>query len=132
MKAQLLTHAGGIVFKNQSKGRAYLVVQAKRAPNQWIFPKGHIEPGETAEEAALREVREEAGVCAKVIEPLGVLDLPEGGLAMFLMVFEASIDQIEDRQIFWCSYEQARTLLSFPESRELLDKVHVWIGERAI
>jgi len=41
------------------------------SPNQWGFPGGHIEPGETPEQAALREVEEETGVRARLVRKLG-------------------------------------------------------------
>jgi 8-oxo-dGTP pyrophosphatase MutT (NUDIX family) len=40
----------------------------------WSLPKGHIEAGETAEEAAVREVEEETGIIASVRAPLGSID----------------------------------------------------------
>jgi 8-oxo-dGTP pyrophosphatase MutT (NUDIX family) len=51
-----------------------LLVTSKRNPKRWIFPKGHIEKGETAEAAALREAREEAGIVSKPVGPAGVLE----------------------------------------------------------
>jgi 8-oxo-dGTP pyrophosphatase MutT (NUDIX family) len=56
------THAGGIVFQETEEERLYLLVRPRLSGNEWVFPKGHIEPGESPEQAALREVREEAGV----------------------------------------------------------------------
>lgn len=41
---------------------------------KWSLPKGHIEPGETAEEAAVREVEEETGIVSQVVSALGTID----------------------------------------------------------
>jgi 8-oxo-dGTP pyrophosphatase MutT (NUDIX family) len=40
----------------------------------WSLPKGHIEDGETIEETAVREVKEETGISAHVLRPLGSID----------------------------------------------------------
>lgn len=48
-------------------GRVLLVRYRSGA---WAFPKGHLEPGETPEQTAVREVREETGVTATVLRPL--------------------------------------------------------------
>lgn len=41
---------------------------------QWSLPKGHIEDGESAEETAVREVKEETGITAHVVSSLGTID----------------------------------------------------------
>ena len=40
----------------------------------WSMPKGHIEPGESVQDAAVREVEEETGIRGRVIAPLGTID----------------------------------------------------------
>ena len=51
-------------------GRVLLALRAR--PRLWSLPGGRIEPGETAERAALRELREEVGVEAEIVAPAGV------------------------------------------------------------
>ena len=53
-------------------GRPFLaVVQVTRGKKVLSLPKGHLDPGETAAEAAVREVREETGLTASIEEKLG-------------------------------------------------------------
>lgn len=68
------TSAGGLVFDR--KGRVALVRERKRSgERRWTLPKGRLERGETLEQAALREVHEEAGVRARIV---GYVDVHEG------------------------------------------------------
>ena|SRR3989338_8155571 len=58
-----IAKAGAVVFRCQSsKVEVLLVHRAKQ--DDWTFPKGHVEKEEWLQEAALREVREETGVCS--------------------------------------------------------------------
>jgi 8-oxo-dGTP pyrophosphatase MutT (NUDIX family) len=61
--------AGGIVL--EEKGVLLIKVQDLAGQVVWTFPKGHLEKGETVEEAALREVREETGWTCRLLSPLG-------------------------------------------------------------
>lgn len=69
------THAGGIVFRGKGTKKEFLIVKTKKPPYEWVLPKGHIELGESSKETAIREVREEAGVWAKIIKHLGTTNL---------------------------------------------------------
>jgi ADP-ribose pyrophosphatase YjhB (NUDIX family) len=64
------SHAGGVVVRRAKEGVEFLLVRAKGKPQEWVLPKGHIEPGESMQETAVREVREESGVWARVECPL--------------------------------------------------------------
>ena len=64
-KTSPVPQAGAIAFKIVDDSPLILLVRAKKTPDDWIFPKGHIELGETAEETAARELAEEAGVRAE-------------------------------------------------------------------
>ena len=53
--------AGGIVFRHNKKGELEILL-TQDAKDRWTIPKGHIEEGETAQQAAKREIGEEAGL----------------------------------------------------------------------
>ena len=101
---------------------------AKRNPRSWIFPKGHIEKGETAEEAALRETREEAGIVGVVIGPAGVLEYgflgAKARVEYFLVQFSRDTGRPEDgRQRTWCDLDEALERIDYKNARKLLRKV---------
>lgn len=87
----LIKQSGAIVVRLDGDEPRVLLVTAKRNPKRWIFPKGHIEKGETAEEAALREAREEAGVVGKSIGPAGALEYRFLGTGFRVEYFLASL-----------------------------------------
>lgn len=69
MSVDVVRQAGAVAYRTRVEPE-FLLVRARRTPNQWIFPKGHLEAGETAAAAALREAREEAGVIGRLVQPL--------------------------------------------------------------
>ena len=58
--------AGGVVYRKVG-GNYEFLVSKHSGYHKWVLPKGHIEPGETAVETAVREVHEETGVTAHVV-----------------------------------------------------------------
>lgn len=75
--------AGGIIVWRDR------VVLRRTLEGEWVFPKGWIDPGETPEQAATREVREETGVRAEVVEFLATVPYEMSGetrpVAYYLM-----------------------------------------------
>ena len=62
--------AGGVVFRAGNEG-IEIVLVSRRASNLFALPKGKVDPGEVVEQTAVREVREETGLEAEILEPLG-------------------------------------------------------------
>lgn len=64
--------AGGLVVRRGVVRAAAIIGRIdRRGRLLWSLPKGHIEPGETAAQAAVREVEEETGIVGTVVAPLG-------------------------------------------------------------
>ena len=57
--------AAAIPYRWQ-RGRLEIAIITKRQGENWIVPKGHIEPGETPRQSALREAGEEAGLVGRI------------------------------------------------------------------
>jgi 8-oxo-dGTP pyrophosphatase MutT (NUDIX family) len=113
------------------------IVPVKRDANgQRVLglPKGHPEPGETAEQAAIREVREETGVTAELIEPLGEVSYTyerrgrriAKRVAFFLFEYRSGEladhdHEIEDAR--WMRLPDAAAQLSYEGEREMVQRV---------
>ena len=125
--------AGVIVFR-RAPGPHYLLLHYESG--HWDFPKGHIEPGEDAQETARRELKEETG-----ISQISFLDgyketlryfFRQKGIGIFKIViyFLAETTQSEVTLSFehigfeWLPYEAALERLTFKNSRDLLVKAH--------
>lgn len=122
------THAGGVVYRTNGGTIEYLLVPAASSPGEWVFPKGHIEAGETPEQAAVREVAEEAGVDGEIESVLGTIDLPRGRSLMFLMRDTGSSRNAAERERVWLPYEEALGKVTFDESRALIESANGTIG----
>jgi 8-oxo-dGTP pyrophosphatase MutT (NUDIX family) len=120
-----VTHAGGIVYRAKGSDFEILLVTAKGNPSAWIFPKGHIEAGETAEQAALREVEEEAGVVGELVGPVGPpieFDTPAEHVRVqyFLVRMQKESPDTDGRDKRWVPFDDAEGMLAYDNTRGLV------------
>ena len=124
MSADLVHQAGAVVYRTGDQ-LEFLLVRARRTPNQWILPKGHLEPGETPGETALREAREEAGVIGRIVQPLEpVLSFEFNGrtyeVRYFLVEATGAAADYEPREQVWLQAGAALAAVSHDAARGLL------------
>jgi ADP-ribose pyrophosphatase YjhB (NUDIX family) len=115
------TSAGGLVFDRA--GRLALVRERKRSgESRWTLPKGKLEAGETLEQAALREVHEEAGVRARIRGYVGVTE----GRRSFVHFFHMEVVGVGDHQdarvekVRFVAPERASELVRSSRDRRIL------------
>jgi 8-oxo-dGTP pyrophosphatase MutT (NUDIX family) len=116
--------AGGVVLMG---GDAVL---RRTARGEYLFPKGHLEPGETPEQAAVREVAEETGLEAEIVADAGEVSFVYGGerylVKLFLMKVTRQSPEWDDhagRDAVAVPVDRVRDLLSFEDYRRVWDQV---------
>ena len=132
-KTARITHAGGIVARHLDGRLCFMMVTANSPEKEWVFPKGHIEAGESPEQTALREIREEAGVEAILLKRIGTTEFEHGGkqivTVFFILKYEKTSKSMEKRDVIWCDYRETLQRLSFEDQRELLRSCRAALGK---
>jgi 8-oxo-dGTP diphosphatase len=109
---------GGVVIRED--GRVLLREPTKHFGGYvWTLPKGGADPGESPEEAAVREVREETGVIAKVVGRVpGEFPGTTGVTVFFRMSFveDTGAFDWETKSIVWADIEEARRLIQLTKT----------------
>jgi 8-oxo-dGTP pyrophosphatase MutT (NUDIX family) len=112
-------------------GSPYVALIATRNRTRWGLPKGAVSPGETPEQAALREVREETGLDAEIIGLLDTIEyffragetLVRKKVDFYLMHFTGGVltpqlSEVDD--VEWVALPEAIRRASFDSERKLL------------
>jgi ADP-ribose pyrophosphatase YjhB (NUDIX family) len=137
LPTRTLVSAGGVVVDDRTDGerRVLLIVHRSMSGHpRWTLPKGGIEPGETPEVAALREVREETGHVATIERPLSVIEYsfvwrPERvryqkSVHYFMMRWDGSEPGERDQEaehVEWVPHSIALLRLAHRNERELVE-----------
>lgn len=130
--SRIATAAGGVVVRTGADGPE-VVLAGRIADGSWVFPKGTPDPGETIEETALREVREETGLTVRIVRPLGTMEywFAAGGervhKIVHFFVMAATGGDLADHDaeydvVRWAPAAEARTMLTFDTYRAVLDR----------
>lgn len=124
--------AGGVIYRFSKKDGLEILLVADHF-DRWTIPKGHIEEGETAQETAIREIGEEAGV--HQLEPVcwlgkihfryrreNVLVLMSTQIYLFHAVGDTDSIQKEDwmNDIKWFSFEDAVNIIAYRDIAKLM------------
>lgn len=118
--------AGGIVMRD---GEVALVHRERY--DDWSFPKGKLDAGETFEQAALREVEEETGIRARLVRELASTRYRDNKdrekiVRYWLMEVEDAPEfepNDEVDELRWVAPDEAGALLTYDRDRELLQSV---------
>lgn len=131
---QLEISAGAVLYYDHGSTREYVLVR-RRSNGECGSPKGHIEAGETEEQAALREMREECCVHATLIpgfREVTEYDMPNGNRKRAIY-FAASCTEApktnpeEPLEVLRLPYAAAMKALTFENSREILEKAELFL-----
>ncbi|GAB2910035.1 hypothetical protein GCM10027047_05290 [Rhodococcus aerolatus] len=130
------TSAGGLVVAgldgpHEQRSAALIGRTDRRGRLLWSLPKGHLEAGETAEQAAEREVQEETGIVGTVLAPLGSIDywfVTEGRrvhktVHHYLLRFdggELSDEDVEVTEVAWVPLPEMDQRLAYADERRLV------------
>lgn len=123
--------AGGVAVREGPGGREFVAIKPAHR-DRWQLPKGTIDRGETPEVAALREVREEAGVSCRIVASLGPIQFfyqlgPRRfhkTVDFYLMAYESGDPADHDHEVqeaCWVPLEEADRL-AFATERQVVER----------
>ena len=130
--------AGGVVFRRRDDdSRVEVALISVGDKNRWQLPKGLVDAGEGAEEAAVREAREETGIETKLVAPLDKIEYwyyatNRGGRVRFhkfvyfyllrYVAGDVGDHDAEVNEARWVELDEARAMLAFAGERKVVGR----------
>ena len=135
------TSAGGVVHRSRD-GRTQVVLVHRRHPRLWALPKGTPDAGETVEETALRETREETGLDVELEDRLRSISYVfvrgrtrfHKTVHFFLMRpvgGDVSLHDHEFDEVRWFQLEEALEMMTHATERSVVEEAAATIARRA-
>ena len=119
--------AGGVIARHTQRGEVQVLLVHRSHHEDWTFPKGKLEAGESHERCALREVEEEAGLRCTLGAELPASSYINGNgrpKVVRYWIMDPGNGRAEPRNevdaVRWVSLEEAAALLTYPRDREIL------------
>ena len=142
-KVERLVSAGGVVYRVVD-GKIEAVLCGRREPLRWSLPKGTPDKGESLEETALREVREETGLEVAIEARIGDINywfahsgnrVPSNKTVHFYLMAHkgGATDQHDPEfdEVRWFPSEKALKSLTYVNEAKVLEKALTMIRDRA-
>ena len=127
--------AAGGLLESSSSGQLQIAVIHRGRYDDWTLPKGHLDPGESIEEAALREVREETGCVAEIVEivqPVSYLVNDQPKIVVYfrmrLLSDEGFTPSDEVSAVAWMTPSDACSRLSYQAEMALVADLYEVLG----
>ncbi|MDR2577225.1 MAG: NUDIX domain-containing protein [Chitinispirillales bacterium] len=123
---QTVNQSGAVLYRELGGEIQILTVRSKTFPEQRIFPKGHIEDGESEELTAERELLEEAGMAGEIIGYAGQRSFDYRNKRYVVNYYAAHYISVDNegepgREPLWAGAAETRAFLPFDDLKEVLD-----------
>jgi 8-oxo-dGTP pyrophosphatase MutT (NUDIX family) len=134
--------AGGVAFRSSRKSGPEVVIVSVMPQGRWQLPKGIVDSGESPEEAAMREVREEAGIETDLLDSIDTIEYWYVGerrgqrvryhkfVYFFLLAYRDGDVSDHDHEVAearWVSIDDAIGMLAFKNERSVVEKAREMI-----